>query len=61
MACEIMYNNFEISLACGIYAKYHYKSCYYLNKSWAIFREYLISRFLGIFLECLGIFRFREY
>lgn len=22
---------------------------------------YLISRFLGIFLECLGIFRFRDY
>ena len=34
MAHEITYNNFEISLTCGIYAKYHYKSCYYLcNKA----------------------------
>ena len=30
MAREITYNNFEISLK--LYAKYHYKSCYYLYK-----------------------------
>ena len=31
MACEITYNNFEISLVV-FYAKYHNKSCYYLYK-----------------------------
>ena len=32
MAREITYNNFEINITQDIYAKYHYKSCYYLYK-----------------------------
>ena len=50
VACEITYNNFEISLTSGIYAKYHYKSCYYLY-------EYQMTEYVELINKNLAFMR----